>query len=122
MSRRSDRHRADKYQTRAAAMLDSFHWQREEEFFLGLMETGKLSIQEIRDLTWSQIRDSYDGLLYRDSPLPLRESLQEGIRETIQSGKGLYGEPVTDENAVSQIFSKETLKHITKELDQFKDV
>jgi hypothetical protein len=122
MSRRSEQHRADKYKTRAEAMLDQFRWQKEEEFFLGLMESGELTIQEIRELTWEQIKDSYEGLLIRGRPLVLREDILNGFRKMLQEETGLYGESFSGEAASFHVFAKETLKFITKELDQFKDV
>ena len=120
MSRRSERHRADRFKSRATAMLDGYHWQKEEEYFLGLVETGVLTISEIRELTWNQIRNSYEGLVVLDKPVLLREPILEGFREMLESGKGLYEESIAGKEVIGQVFTKETLKNINKEMDQFK--
>ncbi|OQY31981.1 MAG: hypothetical protein B6241_12645 [Spirochaetaceae bacterium 4572_59] len=102
-------------------MLDTFHWQPEEYCFLGLTESGILDINEIRDLTWSRFRISYDGLVIMDRPITLREDLQKQIMEMLQSETGLYGESISGKGIINKVFSKDTLKNITREIDQFKD-
>ena len=122
MSRRSEKHRADKYKQRAAAMLDQFQWQRDEEYFLGLMESGALTLPEIRELHWSQIQDRYEGLAVMERPLVVRQELLEGVKEMLRNETGLYGESFAGQAASSRVFTKETLKSISRELDQFKGV
>ena len=120
MSKRSERQRADKFKIRAAAMLDSYHWQKEEEYFLGLMETGILTVSEIRELTWNQVKISYEGLTILEKPVPLRAHLLEGFREMLSCEKGLYEESIAGKEVIGKVFAKETLKNITREVDQFK--
>ena len=103
-------------------MLDRFHWQKEEEFFLGIVETGEFSIQDVRELTWLKVKDSFEGLMIAGKHLPLRDHVSQGLKEMLQSGIGLYGESISGRDAIGTIFSKHTLKEVTKELDQFKDV
>ncbi len=102
-------------------MLDTFHWQKEEEFFLGIIETGVFPVQEVRDLSWDQLKDTYEGLFCKGTLLELRDSILEGFREMLTTGEGLYGEPINNGKGQFPVFRKESLKGVTKELDQFRD-
>ncbi len=102
-------------------MLDGYHWQKEEEYFLGLVETGVLTVSEIRELRWNQIQNSYEGLIILGKPVALRAHLLEGFREMLSSEKGFYEETIAGKEVIGKVFSKETLKKITREMDQFKD-
>lgn len=103
-------------------MLDRFHWQKEEEAFLGLMESAALTVGEIRELTWSQIKESYRGILILERSVELREPLLEEFRRMLREETGLYGELFKEADASGRVFTKETLKSISRELDQFQDV
>ena len=119
-NRRSDKNRADKYSHRAGAMLDLYHWEKAEAHFLALMESTALTISAIRELSWAQLRNSYEGLLIKENPVTLREEYLEELRSLLKEGKGFYGEDLYGSEGSPRLFSKGTLKHITKELDQFK--
>lgn len=101
-------------------MLDQYHWEKPDAHFLALMESGALTIADIRELTWAQLRNSYEGLFIRDIPVNLRPDYLDEIRALLKDGKGFYGEELYGEGGSPRLFSKETLKNITKELDQFK--
>lgn len=119
-NRRSDKNRADKYSERAAAMLDQYHWEKAEAHFLALMECGSFTIAEIRDLTWAQLRNSYEGLFILDKPVNVRDEYLEELRTLLQDGTGFYNEELYGSDGSPKLFTKETLKNITRELDQFK--
>ena len=102
-------------------MLDTYHWQKEEEYFLGIIETGAFSVQDIRDLSWDQFKDTYEGFFCKGTLLELREPLLEGFREMLNSGQGLYDEPINNGKGQFPVFTKESLKGVARELDQFKD-
>ena len=118
--RRSEKHRADKYQERAKEMLDSYHWSKDEEYFLALMEIAQFTVEQIRDLTWARVKDSYEGLLIQNQVVELREKYMIGIREVLESRIDFYGQEIDHESGSPLIFAKDTLKRVTKELDQFK--
>ncbi len=118
--RRSERHRADKYSRRAAAMLDQFYWNEAEGHFLALMEAAVLTIPEIRELNWSALKDTYEGLMIKELPFVPRESFLKSFKSHLTDGTGFYGEALLGSEGSPRMFSKETLKHVTKELDQFK--
>ena len=122
MSKRSERQRADKYKQRAAAMLDRYHWQKDETLFLGLMETGDLTMTEVRELTWTRIKNTYEGLNILEKPIVLRSEHLEEFREMLKNETGVYGESISGKEAVNLVFKKESMKNICRELDQFKDV
>ncbi|MDA3958041.1 hypothetical protein [Oceanispirochaeta sp.] len=120
-NRRSQIHRADKYGRRAAVMLEKFHWDKAESHFLAIMETAVLTIEEIRELTWAQVRDSFDGIVILDRIIPLKEDYLESIRTVLKTRIGFYGEDLNSSDGSPRIFSKESMKIVTKEMDQFKD-
>ncbi|QEN08840.1 hypothetical protein EXM22_12870 [Oceanispirochaeta crateris] len=120
-NRRSQKHRADKYSRRAAVMLEQFHWEKAESHFLALMETAVLTIEEIRELTWAQVRTSYEGIVILDRVIPLKEEYLESMRSVLETRIGFYGEDLNSSDGSPRLFSKESLKVITKELDQFKE-
>jgi len=102
-------------------MLDQFHWQPEEQYFLALMESGVLTISEVRELSWTQIRNTFDGLLIMERSVSLRPECQDGLREMLEKGTGLYGEPIAGKDSTGLVFRKDTLKSVSRQLDQFKD-
>ncbi len=118
--RRSERHRADKYSRRAAAMLDQFYWDEAEGHFLAIMEAAILDISEIRELTWAALKDGYEGLRLLERPFEPREKFLESFRACLARGVGFYGEELFGSEGSPRMFSRESLKHVTKELDQFK--
>lgn len=120
-NRRSDKNRADKYSERAGVLLDQYHWEKAEAHFLAIMEGATLAIADIRDLTWAQLRNSYEGLFIQEKALDVRDEYLEELRTMLKDGTGFYGEELYSSEGSPKLFSKETLKHITKELDQFKD-
>ncbi|MBF9018337.1 MULTISPECIES: hypothetical protein [unclassified Oceanispirochaeta] len=119
-NRRSDKNRSEKYSERAGAMLDQFHWEKAESHFLALLESSILTIAEIRDLTWAQLRNSYEGLFIQEKPVTVREEYLEELRTLLKDGEGFYGEELYGSDGSPRLFTKETMKNITKELDQFK--
>ena len=119
-NRRSDKNRAQKYRTRATAMLDRFHWTRGESHFLALVESEALTIAEIRTLTWAHLQDRYEGLFVLNRAISLREGFFEDIRTCLKEGKGFYGEELYGSEGIPRLFTKKMLKSIIKEMDQFK--
>ncbi len=101
-------------------MLDTYHWDVPEAHFLALMEAEVLTIAEIRELTWAQVRDSYEGITILEKKIALREEYLESIRTCLSSGKGFYDEELNGSEGSPRIFSRDTLKEITRELDQFR--
>ncbi len=118
--RRSEKNRVDKYSERAGALLDQFHFNEPERLFLYLMESKDLTIDDLREMTWAQVKDSYDGILIQGKPVNLRPEAVEQIRGCLQSLKGCYGEALDSSDGSPKLISKETMKSISKELDQFK--
>lgn len=102
-------------------MLNQFHWEKAEAHFLALMECGTFTISEIRELTWAQLRNSYEGLFILDKPVNVREEYLEELRSLLKEGKGFYGEELYGSDGSPKLFTKETMKQITRELDQFRD-
>ena len=102
-------------------MLDQYHWQKDETLFLGLMETGELTVTEVRELTWTRIKNTYEGLSVLEKPVVLRPELQEQFREMLSSETGIYDESIAGKEAVNRVFTKDAMKNINRELDQFKD-
>lgn len=119
-NRRSDKNRAEKYSDRSKAMLDQFHWEKAEAHFLAFMESSTFTMAEMRDLTWAQMRSSYEGLFVKDRIISLRPEYLEELRRLLKEGVGFYGEELYSSEGSPKLFSKETVKKITKELDQFK--
>lgn len=101
-------------------MLDTYHWDAPEAHFLALMEAESLTIAEIRELTWAQVRDGYEGITILEKPVSLREEYLESIRACLSAGKGFYDEELNGSEGSPRLFSRDTLKEITKELDQFR--
>ncbi len=101
-------------------MLDQFHYDRAESLFLALMESKALTIDEIRELTWAQVRNSYEGIIILDRPVPLRDKYLDEVRNILETGIDCYGNELASSDGSPRIITKETLKDITRELDQFK--
>ena len=101
-------------------MLETYHWGVPEAHFLALMEASVLTIADIRELTWAQVRDSYEGLVILEKPIPLREEYLDSFRACLREGKGFYDEDLASSDGSPRLFSRDTLKEISKELDKFK--
>ena len=101
-------------------MLDTYHWDVPDAYFLALMEAEVLTIAEIRELTWAQVRDGYEGITILEKSMNLREEYLEGFRDCLRSGKGFYDEELNGSDGSPRLFSRDTLKNITRELDQFR--
>ncbi len=102
-------------------MLDQFHYDRAESLFLALMESKALTIDEIRELTWAQVRNGYEGITILDRLVPLRDKYLDEVRSILETGIDCYGNELNGSDGSPRIITKETLKDITRELDQFKD-
>jgi len=120
-NRRSQKNRADKYSHRAGAMLDQFHWEVAESYFLSLMESAVLTVDEIRELTWAQVRDSFENIYILDRSVKLRDEYLEGFKKCMETRVGFYGEDLNSSDGSPRLFSKETMKEITKKMDQFRE-
>lgn len=119
-NRRSQKNRADKYSRRSAALLDQFHFERAESHFLAIMESGLITVEQLRELTWAQVRFSYEGLVILETVVPLRNEYLESFRDCLSEGKGFYDEELNGSDGSPRMFSRESIKNISKELDQFK--
>ncbi len=102
-------------------MLDQFHWEDAEAYFLSLMETGKLTIDEIRELTWAQVKDGFECIYILDRSLDLRDEYLAGFRKCLETRLGFYGDDLNSSDGSPLLFTKETLKDITKKMDQFRE-
>jgi len=120
-NRRSQKNRADKYSRRAGSMLDQFHWEEAEAYFLSLMETAVLTVDEVRELTWAQVRDNFESINILDRQLHLRDEYLEGFKKCLQTRIGFYGEDLNSSDGSPRLFSKQTMKEITKKMDQFRE-
>ena len=102
-------------------MLDQFHWETAESYFLSLMATAVLTVEELRDLTWAQIRDRFKCIYILDRPLKLRDEYLAGMKDCLERRQGFYGEDLNSSDGSPRLFTKETMKEITKKMDQFRE-
>ncbi len=120
MARRSERNKAAKYAQGAKTLLDSYHWQSLERCFLGILESGAISMAELRELRWNQVQDSSEGILIKGFLTSLREEVLQSFRQRLQEGCGFYQEALTGPGKSSLLFAQRDIKGVVKELDQLR--
>jgi len=117
-NRRSQHHKRRRHSQTAQILLDSFHWEKEQQVLLELAATGEFTVDEIREFRWNHIRSGFDCLIFRDKELNLPEETVHFLQDCLDNKRSISGEPW--EAPEDKIFSHKTGKDIYKEIISYK--
>ncbi|MBB6481049.1 hypothetical protein [Spirochaeta isovalerica] len=117
-NRRSERHKAEKFQTRAQYLLENFTWDTEERILLDVMAQGTLSMSDAREASWMEVKRGLDLVIIKGVELKLSEESLAAFDKAMSELVDFSGEEIDPRNTLHKIFSHETGKNISKELAQ----
>ena len=117
-NRRSERHKAEKFQIRAEYLLENFSWESEEKILLDIMAQGTLSMSDAREASWTEVKRGLDCIVIRNVELKLSEESLAAFEKAMKDLVDFSGEEIDPRNTLHKIFSHGTGKRISKELAQ----
>ncbi|MBN2655890.1 MAG: hypothetical protein JXR86_02420 [Spirochaetales bacterium] len=117
-NRRSERHKAEKFQTRAQFLLENYTWDREETILLDVMAQGTLSMSDAREASWTEVKRGLHSIIIRDVELKLSKESLAAFDQAMKELVDFSGETIDPRNTLHKVFSHETGKNMSKELAQ----
>jgi hypothetical protein len=117
-NRRSERHKAERYQARAQYLLENFTWDREEKILLEVMAQGSITLSDVREASWTEVKRGLGSVSIKGVELQLSEESLVEFEKAMTELVDFSGEEIDPRNTLHKVFSHNTGKNISKELAQ----
>lgn len=118
-NRRSQYNKRRRHSETAQILLDSFHWDKDQQILLELASTGEFTVDEIREFRWNHFRQGFECLIVKDKELDLPAETVEFLEECLSQKKAIDGTPW--EAPEDKLFSHKTGKDIYKDIISYKE-
>lgn len=117
-NRRSERHKAERFQNRALYLLENFTWDKEEKILLDVMAQGSIALSDVREASWNEVKLGLGSVIIRGDLLELSEESLLEFKKAMTELVDFAGEEIDPRDTLHKVFSHETGKNISKELAQ----
>ena len=102
-NRRSQLHKADKFRERALSQLTNYTWETEERIFLEIMALGKITISDLREAAWTDVKRGFNSILIKGKELPLPEESISDFDVALKELKDFSGEPIDPRDTLHKV-------------------